>query len=208
MSIRRSISTCSFTDASMPKSSDAEGLQLALGVGTALSCWSGFEVRLTHLFAVLTDMPDQAKACALFDTIISFEVRLALCDRLMLSDDCDERHKAIWTKFKPRIEKLYKKRHGIAHFSIVEATSKRGKRTVHLSPFLSQTKLVEGSASLLSAKDLKSRADEFDEAREAIEWFWAEARYRRGQCAEPPQTTPPLILRFEGSISQNPQAPP
>ncbi|HEY0012797.1 MAG TPA: hypothetical protein VGB79_08095 [Allosphingosinicella sp.] len=193
----------------MTKSSDLSGLLLAMGVGTALSSWAGFEVRLTHLYAVLTDMPDQAKACAVFDTIISFEVRLALCNRLMEAEACSELEKAVWRAFKLRAEKLYKKRHGIAHFSIVEATGKRGKKTVHLSPFLSQSRLAEGRASLLSAKDLKRRSDEFDELREAIVWFWAQARNRRGLLSEPdqPSSPPPLLLRLEATVSQTLKSP-
>lgn len=120
--IRRSISCCSFAEASMPKSPEMDGLLLAMGVGTALSAWAGFEVRLTHLFAVLSDMPDAAKACSSFDVIISFEVRLAICGQLMQWEDCDPLEKATWKRFKILAGKLHRKRHEVAHFSIVEKT--------------------------------------------------------------------------------------
>ena len=53
-----------------------------------------------------------------FGSIISFEVRLAICSRFMAPSSLEEVEQRIWRKMSARLSKFYKKRHEIAHFAI------------------------------------------------------------------------------------------
>src|SRR3954468_25002072 len=90
---------------------------LLSAVGSALSLWSFVELRLSSLFSTISGLEDEKKAHIMFAAVVSFEARLAMCDRLMELEDQPDLEKEMWNKFSARMSKFYKKRHALAHFS-------------------------------------------------------------------------------------------
>ena len=164
-------------------------------VGASLSNWSLVELQLATLFTALTDMPDQNKANALFATIISFETRLAVCDRLMLLENVDELHSEMWVKMPARLSKFYKKRHELAHFSVGWDPS--GEPTIQ--PFSTAEKIIYEKVRTLSLEQIRERSAKFIELHMAAGWFASCAFWRRVKSHEGPRPEtgePPLVPRL------------
>jgi hypothetical protein len=139
---------------------------LLKAVGAALHNWSTVEIQLSTLFAALSDIPDQKKAHALFAAILSFEARLAVCDRLMELESLDELHGLMWTKMSARLSKFYKKRHEVAHFTIGYV----GDEEV-INPFYTQEKWIFGKVRHLTVAQIRERSEKFIQLHMAVGWF-------------------------------------
>src|SRR5690242_15628672 len=92
--------------------------ELWRNIGMALSTWSAVEIILSDLFANMVEMKNGNKAHALFATIISFETRLQVLDRLMTYEGVDPVEMEMWARMSARLSRYYKKRHELAHFGI------------------------------------------------------------------------------------------
>lgn len=150
-------------------------------VGLSLSTWSQVERSLTHAFAVVSGM-EARKAIAMFDSVISLEIRLAMLDRLMQFETHDEVEAEMWERLSVRITKSYKKRHELAHFTI--ATNLKGEWGV--SPFLTFDKMFDPARTVLTQEVIRERHQRFFLVSEAIDWFKDRALVRRGQPPEGP----------------------
>src|SRR5262245_49679864 len=92
---------------------------LLLAVGHALRTWGMFELMLAQLFGMLSDYSDYKKAYAIFETIISFETRVDILDALMALEGLTPLEHETWRRFSSKIRKNHKKRHELAHFSVL-----------------------------------------------------------------------------------------
>ena len=161
--------------------------QLFTQLGLSLSSWSHVEMKMTALFSNISDMPGR-KAVALFDAIISFEVRLALLDRMMMFETVDDIDQEMWSRFSARLSKAYKKRHQLAHFALTV-----GQGEISITPFISLDKIIgrEGPAPpTLSASQIKLRTMRFIELSNALGWFMNRAAARRSEPGTHPLPTP------------------
>ena len=170
-------------------------------IGAALSNWSLVELQIASLFSTLSSIPDQRKSYAIFDGIVSFEVRLGLCDRLMEFETVDEVEAEMWRRLSARLGKFYKKRHQLAHFSMIQEND----GNITISPFFNWTKLNDGGGARLSVEDIRMRSDKFIELHMAVCWFIQRAVYR---LAEPSPVElldlqePPLVPRLRDAAIQ------
>ena len=153
--------------------------------------------------SVLSDIPDQDKSQAVFDTIISFETRLALCDRLMAFEDADEVEAEMWSRMSAKLLKKYKKRHELAHFSIVPFYN--GKAAI--SPFFTGDKFRTETARYLTIDQIKERSRDFIDLHMAVFWFKNKAFFRRFPKARADQgratPEPDLVQRLRELAIQN-----
>ena len=102
---------------------------------------------------------------AIFGAIVSFEVRLAICDRLISLQKIPEEDKELWRRMSYKLRGLYKKRHGVAHFTI-------HAKNAEISPFLTMDKLRTGEGlSTLNIDQVMERATKFIDMRDALKWF-------------------------------------
>src|SRR5688500_9204338 len=83
-------------------------------IDRALSTWTMVEIGLETLFGNIADIPDPRKAQALFGTIVSFETRLAVVNRLMTLEQVDGVEAEMWNRMSHRLKKFYGKRHELA----------------------------------------------------------------------------------------------
>jgi len=171
--------------------------ELATAVGHALSLWTQVEVTLTQLFHILSGILETNRAYALFDSVISLDARLAMCDTLMKMDGLSKLDLKIWSIYKANIGKLYKKRHSIAHFSMI---AHNGNFSV--APFYTVDKLFQHKQVLLSRTDIECLGKSFSELASATFWFYGEARRRRGTLEGGSMQEPPLIVQFRASACQ------
>lgn len=169
---------------------------LLKAVGAALHNWSLVEIQLSTLFAALSDVPDQNKAHAIFAAILSFDARLAVCDRLMKLENLDELHKEMWTKMSARLSKFYKKRHEVAHFTVGYS----GDEEV-INPFFTQEKWIYENVRHLTVAQIRERSEKFVQLHLAVHWFSNCAFKRRAQFPLEKAHRldgggPPLVLRL------------
>jgi hypothetical protein len=148
-------------------------------LGVALSTWGQVEINLTGVFVQISEMKNVRKAIALFDGIINFELRLMILDRMMAHEAVDEVEREMWNRFSARLSKAYKKRHELAHFSLVG----NQQHELCISPFLSIDKLYEagdGHVKSLTARQIQVRGARFIELANGVHWFMSQAARRHG----------------------------
>jgi hypothetical protein len=165
---------------------------LLKAVGAGLSSWSLVEIQLANLFGMISDMRDSNKAAALFSTIVSFEARLAVIDRLMTFETVDEVEAEMWIRMSAKLSKGYKKRHEMAHFSVDR--DKRDQPVI--SPFLTLDRLFSDNKAQLSLSQLLERCQKFIDLHMAVHWFTTRAFFRRGlpeERQQQPTQEPPLV---------------
>ena len=170
-------------------------------VGAALHNWSLIELQLSNLFSVISDPRDQRKAHAVFAAVLSFDARLAICDRLMDLEEADELEKEMWTKLSARISKYYRKRHELAHFTL-----NHGAQSPAIQPFYTVEKWAFDKVRYLSEEEIRERSRKFIELAQALPWFGAQAFQRRGpsqQPLEPKPEEPPLVPRLRELATQS-----
>ena len=180
-----------------PEHDDSE---LFRAIGAALHNWSLVEMQLSGLFSTLSDIGDQKKSHALFDAIISFETRLAMCDRLMAFESADEVEAETWSRMSARLSKFYKKRHELAHFTMVAWAKEPA-----ISPFLTFEGMFSDQPRLLNLAQVRERSAKFIELHMAIGWFNATAFMRRGKhepFPPPDPAEPPLVPRLRALAIQ------
>ncbi|UDL89492.1 hypothetical protein LGH82_31320 [Mesorhizobium sp. PAMC28654] len=159
-------------------------------VGAALSNWSMVELQLANLFSAAADMRSQRNAYAHFDTIISFDTRLAICDRLMSLEEVDEIESTMWTVLSAKLSKSYKKRHELAHFSARHDDD--GETCIGITPFNTWSKFAAGTDKILTILDIQERAKKFIDLHMAVGWFSVQAFSRH--AGSPPQVQPEPAL--------------
>lgn len=167
-------------------------------VGQALNNWSIVELQMTTLFDILADMRNNSKARALFESVISFEVRLAMLNKMMAFEDLETEDARIWKKLSSKLTKTYKKRHEVAHFTILASGE-----TVHISPFLTWEAFHADTHRLLSKDEILARGDKFIELAAAINWFRDQAIVRRSRgelSTEILREPPPLVAQLRSAV--------
>lgn len=175
--------------------------EILRAVGASLSNWSMVEMQLSTLFRFLSEMPD-GKAHAAFDGIISFQIRLGLCDRLMALESLDSLEVEMWRRLSARLTKFYKKRHELAHFSLLHDDN--GGVVIH--PFLTFEKMLAKNRKGLSLAQIRERSEKFIELHMAIFWFSQRAWNRRSgksQSQAPDPEEPVLVPRLRDQAIQN-----
>ena len=177
---------------------DADPLR---AVGGALANWSLVELELASLFSILAGIPNQKKAYAAFDVIVSFEVRVAICDRLMAFEEVEEVEAEMWNRLSAKLSASYKKRHQLAHFVVFHYDS----GAVAISPFYTWTKFAEGTDKKLSTKEIRERSAKFIQLHKAINWFTSQ-KIRRLASNQPDPLPdlpePSLVPRLRASAIQ------
>jgi hypothetical protein len=162
-------------------------------VGAALHNWSLVELQLSSLFATISNTMEQSRAHALFAAILSFDARLAVCDRLMRFETLSELDREMWVKMSARISKYYKKRHELAHFTLDYTTN-----VARISPFYTQDKFISETERYLTEDEIRSRSNKFVEIHMAVGWFNTQAFLRRQSGARklPPEPSPeePILV--------------
>jgi hypothetical protein len=148
-------------------------VQTVAHVGLALSVWSQVEMTMTYLFSLISGMEGR-KAIAMFDGIISFEVRLSILDTMMGFEKVDEVEAEMWQRMSSRLTKAYKKRHELAHFRLIGSDE-----GLAISPFLTHHKLLANTQKTLSRAQIKERNHRFFAIDQALTWFIDQADRRR-----------------------------
>jgi hypothetical protein len=103
----------------------------------------------------------------------------------------------MWARMSARLLKTYKKRHEMAHFTIVSTNGEIG-----ISPFLTYEKILEaqgGPPKTLTEKQLRERVARFTAAIAAVSWFKNRAAYRRQESyvgPQPPLEEPPFVSQL------------
>lgn len=137
-------------------------------IGGCLAAWSGVENGMGLAFNAISGMPNFIKAGAIFDAMVAFDVRLAVLDAAVkydnkLSDD----EKELWACFSRRLRKLYKRRHSVAHFSVVGDI----ENATSISPFFTWNKHLRNEVKSLTKKQIFDKSVAFSEASFAMSWF-------------------------------------
>lgn len=168
---------------------------LLLAVGQALKQWSAVETSIATLFAILCEFKDEMKAHRIIDAIISFETRLDVADALMSQEDLTPLELETWKRLVAKLKKQYKKRHEVAHFSIVN-TITNSVGTLRLSPFLTYGHFARDELRYLTENEIHARRKGFADLFLALVWFQDGAYRRRGPRPGNPMQEPPLIAHL------------
>ncbi len=182
--------------------------ELSVAIVDALKAWGTVEIELTQLFSILADFPIKSehdfnhKAHLIFDTIHSFETRLDIVDVLMANSITAEVDQEIWNRCSLRLRKLYKRRHGLAHFIFDGKINNDGSIDYHVSPFFTIGAAMREELTPLSVPQITERKAHFEEVVQAISYFEWHALDRRGRTPGTPWPEPPIVARFRASASQ------
>lgn len=177
--------------------------QIHAAIGNALDTWSRVELELSNLFAQIADMKERDKALALFGGIIGFEIRLSIVNKLMRFEPLSDLDRATWDKLSARISKYYKKRHQLAHFSVVSKDA-----TWFISPFMTWESWGKDPLPMLSIAQIEERTASMKELAASLNWFFNHVFFRRwteqgGEPLPQPMQEPPLILRLRALAIQS-----
>lgn len=189
-----------------PQNPPDQYTQLMAAVGSALLSWSQAENAMGLLFSVVSGIPDPHRAGAIFDAMKSFDVRLAVLDVAAENEPAlTEDEKELWACLSRRLRSLYKKRHGIAHFSVGSADEIL--KSERISPFFTWYKHTKKKLNYLTKAEIYARSTKFNEAGNAVTWFgdFMQRRKRPGSLPEPPLAEPVLIPRMRESIARSKQ---
>jgi hypothetical protein len=174
-------------------------------LGGALAAWSNVENNMGLLFNAASGIPDMQKSGAIFDAVVAFEARLAVLNATIENDNSlSEEDKELWACLSDRLRKLYKKRHEVAHFSVIgdvpNATS--------IAPFFTWNKHNRNAIKSLTITQIFERSGKFSEAANAMSWFVN--LVQRAKFPPPirpqPLAEPDLIVRIRGLIAQKREA--
>jgi hypothetical protein len=181
-------------------------------IGSALNAWSLVETGMGLVFYSVSGISSLAKAGAIYDSIVAFDGRLAMIDAAIQHDEglitADE--KEWWPCLSAKLRKLYKKRHEVAHFSVVPDAE-----WAAISPYFTWNKAANNSAKWLTIAQIKERYDKFEEAGAAITWFngilqqrMLPPERRTQQRAEPPLIAHMRDLAARKKAAQKQPRPP
>ena len=174
---------------------------ILLAVGQALKQWSAVETGIAALFAILCGFKDEMKAHRIIDAIISFDTRLDVTDALMGQEDIAPLEMETWKKLVLKLRKQYKKRHEVAHFSIVN-TITHGVDNLRLSPFLTYGHFARDDLRYITEEEIHARRKGFGDLFLALVWFQDAAYRRRGPRPGTPMQETPLIVHLKELAAQ------
>jgi hypothetical protein len=180
---------------------------LMAAVGTALHGWSLVESAMGILFSAASCIPGNKRAGAIFDTILSFEIRLAVLNTAVeWSDHLADDERELWICLSRRLRSLYKKRHAIAHFGVSSSEDMFSGRRI--SPFFSWHKHNMKSEKYLTIMEIYARSNKFGEASNAVGWFVNLVQHRTLPAQSRPRLDeePELILHIRESLSRSQEA--
>lgn len=174
--------------------------QLLCAIALTLASWSRVEGRLLDLFRAISETRNVGKADALFDGIISFEIRLGICNRLMALEKSSEVEQRMWAKLSERLTKGYKRRHELAHFGLLPSGNE-----IQVVPFPTTSNILSGRYKALTLSQVEKRRESFYGLHDAVKWFelTAMGRHKLFGIDRPPPPEPPLIVHIRGLASQN-----
>ena len=183
---------------------------LSEAIVDALSAWSSVEIQLTQLFSVIANMQDvrdnrlNPKAHTLFDAIISFDARRGVVDALMAEEGLNALDNETWTRFSARLQKLYKKRHALAHFVFsmtpVDLKAVPVRFDYKIIPFFTIGTATQKKP--LSKDQIVERSQYFAEMTNGINYWIEQASQRRGRQIDNPMPEPPIVARLRETASQ------
>ena len=181
-----------------------EGEKLFSAIAVALMKWTRVELNVNLVFGLLCRIPDNRRVGAITDGIVSFPIRLSLCDRLLALEGLPELETEMWTRLSAKISKHYKKRHEIAHFNILASPRAGGLAEPMLSPFFSYEKWMTQTAKYLSLDQVIERGETFEELASAVHWFLTLIAHGMlpEKCPKPSSEEPLLIPRIRASAVQ------
>jgi hypothetical protein len=182
---------------------------LMSAVGLTLHAWSQVESAMSQLFWHVSGTDDMHKAEAIFDTIVSFETRIAVLDAVTACEDqLSDEEKLIWASLSSRLRKFYRKRHEVAHFGISSPEDMiYGTR---ITPFFTWGKARAKTNKYLNHDQIMARANAFASASRAVGWFTSIMLQRRlpSEDGEPPPQEPELILHIRELLAQRREGQP
>lgn len=175
---------------------ESEHFGLLSAIAGALAAWSKVEMKLALLFGIISTIPDRAKANAVFDAVVSFDARLAICDRLMPLQQFSELELEMWARMSAKLRKSYKKRHEVAHFTLgFDDIAKDGFNKPLIMPYFTWEKWLSRNAPTLDRSQVEERLQKFTEIEAAVQWFalLAIAIEKPTELHELEHEEPPLI---------------
>jgi len=141
-------------------SDDEPWVRLYAAVGECLHAWSIVEAELTTLFVVMherawNDFDHPLRAA--FEAVISLEARLGMIKATAEADAAlRDSYPAHWTKLQSKLLKSYRKRHEVAHFTLVGRI--RGASRTHLiRPFFKWKDFNDQAGVELDLKQIEER---------------------------------------------------
>lgn len=180
--------------------------RLMSALGGTLHAWSQVENGMGILFSAVSGIPNVLKSGAIFDAVVSFDGRLAVLDAAIEHDDTMlAEDKALWPHLSARLRKLYRKRHEVAHFSVIGDI----ENATHIAPYFTWNKFNHNAVKSLSIQQIFERSLKFNAATSAVAWFTnlvQRAKFPEGHRPLPIEE-PALILHIRELASQKKAAP-
>jgi hypothetical protein len=182
---------------------DPEYSAILFGVGQCLARWSMVEHALARLFAALMGAADPNLTSTAFDAVISFETRLDMVNAVAERSQ-DVLFRESWNALHNKLSKLYRKRHQVAHFTILYNVTER-KHTLH--PFFSFKNL---RSPILSSNDLGLRAISFAKIEKRLTRHAFYILHQQGRLAADvlPEGGPAQLLLNEDAQTHEGTTPP
>jgi hypothetical protein len=137
-------------------------------VGECLMEWSMVELNICILYSECVS-PRKGKFhnpgphAFIFDSVISIDARMDMIKAIIQWRETTNGHALLvpdctksWTRLREKIKTHYKKRHEVAHSSIIQYMNKGGEHIVALAPFATMSS-VSSTSKRLTLKELQER---------------------------------------------------
>jgi hypothetical protein len=133
--------------------------------GLAISAWQFVESALGHLFVeIVSGKNNQSTAYAIYNAVVSFEVRIAMINAAFTSNKSNEKHLKAWEFVQKRILNKAKLRNRLAHLMIVNDVDAKANK-VSLVPNIIKKeafeKAMKGNGIRYNVKQVEEMRDSF-----------------------------------------------
>jgi|GEM_PF-6512452 len=145
--------------------SDNDTNELLASIGSCLNAWSKVEDEVTQLFMLIHGQPwndFRHPLRAAFEAVVSLETRLSMIKASVGADavlsECYAPH---FNTLYNKVMRSFRKRHEVAHFSLVQRDGSKGSRVILARPFFNWAKFEDNLGVELDAKQIAERQNGF-----------------------------------------------
>jgi hypothetical protein len=146
-------------------SSDNATSELLASIGSCLNAWSKVEDEITQLFMLIHGYPSSDYRHPLrraFEAVVALEARLSMIKASVSADQllsrCYSHHfNALYNK----VTRSYRKRHEVAHFSLVHREGENGEWKILARPFFNWAAFQDNLGAELEPQQIEERQNSF-----------------------------------------------
>ena len=144
---------------------DNDTNDLLASIGSCLNVWSKVEDEITKLFMLIHGQPwndYRHPLRAAFEAVVSLETRLSMIRASVAADQIlSQTYARHFNALYNRVSRAHRKRHEVAHFSLVMREDGKGAKGIFARPFFNWASFEDNLGTELDARQIGERQTGF-----------------------------------------------